>query len=584
MSSGFYALVTKTGREKIAAHLAGGEPLHLTEMCVGDGNGAYCTPDEASRQLVRECWRGAVFSVTTDADDPHIVSVEAVIDARSGGFTIREAGVCDADGTLIAVGNFPDTMKLTEASGVPSEVVIRMSFVVASSDAAQILVRDSALASRDWVDARIRDANTTHTGQITARLASTAPLALEGTPVIDGVQTFVGDVVLVKDQGDAVENGLYTVQNALWTRKRPFESHALIDHATLVSVAEGEQWRDTVWVLVTDGGQLRVGVAGLRFAWAGGINGITQPEADCSRKLATTEFVARAGERFALVGHEHYQYAPIISPQFLAEPRAPTPALGDVSTLLATTEFVYGVANLHAPRDHQHIEYAPIESPNFSGEPTVPTPAPDDDSERAVNARWVRAQILGKGDFAAKNHTHAEYAPLDSPRFIGEPRAPTPQAGDRSDRIATTDFVRNVLAEFGAAPGGGTALEFAELFDHSGYVKLPNGLIIQWGKFNICVWGSSSDGGKSYVVEKSYPITFPNMAFSVIAQAGVMLTDVNGISSTCDACQQTVSVYPVHAASGAGGITSRKSAFRCKVFLTNNLSVPRVVQWVAFGN
>lgn len=582
--SEFYAVVTDIGRQKIAAHLASGEPLHLSEICVGDGGGAFCTPEESARALVREVWRGALFSVSTDAADPHLVTAEAVIGARVGGFVIREVGVLDADGTLIAHGNFPETMKLTESAGVPSEVVIRMTFVVASTEAAQMLVRDSALASIERVRAEIAAAATGATGQITARLTTTAPIALEGTPVIDGVQTFVGDVVLVKDQGDAVENGLYTVQNALWTRKRPFESHALIDHATLVSVAEGEQWRDTVWVLVTDGGQLRVGVAGLRFAWAGGINGITQPEADCSRKLATTEFVARAGERFALVGHEHYQYAPIISPQFLAEPRAPTPALGDVSTLLATTEFVYGVANLLAPRDHQHIEYAPIESPNFSGEPTVPTPAPDDDSERAVNARWVRAQILGKGDFAAKNHTHAEYAPLDSPRFIGEPRAPTPQAGDRSDRIATTDFVRNVLAEFGAAPGGGTALEFSELFDHSGYVKLPNGLIIQWGKFNICAWGSTSDGGKSYVAEKSYPITFPNMAFSVIAQAGVMLTDVNGISSTYDACQQTVSVYPVHAASGAGGITSRKSAFRCKVFLTNNLSVPRVVQWVAFGN
>ena len=582
--SEFYAIVTKVGREKIAAHLAAGEPLHLSEMCVGDGNGAYCTPDEARRALVHETWRGSVFSVTTDADEPHLVTVEAVIGATSGGFVIREVGVCDADGTLIAHGNFPETMKLTESAGVPSEVVIRMSFVVASSDAAQILVRDSALASIERVRAEIAAAATGAIGQITARLTTTAPVALEGTPVIDGVQTFVGDVVLVKDQADAVENGLYTVQNGLWTRAQPMREYALVSAATLIQVAEGDTWRDTLWVLATDGAQLRVGVAGLRFAWAGGLAGITQPEHDCSRKLATTEFVERAGSRFALAEHKHYEYAPIISPQFLAEPRAPTPALSDVSTLLATTEFVYGVANLLAPRDHQHIGYAPIESPAFTGEPTVPTPAPDDDSERAVNARWVRAQILGKGDFAAKNHTHAEYAPLDSPRFIGEPRAPTPAGGDRSDRIATTDFVRNAINEFGGEGGNGAALEFSELFDHSGYVKLPNGLIIQWGKFNICSWGSSSDGGKSYVAEKSYPITFPNMAFSVIAQAGVMLTDVNGISSTYDACQQTVSVYPVHAASGAGGITSRKSAFRCKVFLTNNLSVPRVVQWVAFGN
>lgn len=577
--SEFYAIVTKVGREKIAAHLAAGEPLHLSEMCVGDGNGAYCTPDEAARALVHETWRGSVFSVTTDADEPHLVTVEAVIGATSGGFTIREVGVCDADGTLIAHGNFPETMKLTESAGVPSEVVIRMSFVVASSDAAQILVRDSALASRDWVEARIRDANTTHTGQITARLASTAPLALEGTPSIDGVQSYVGDVVLVKDQGDAVENGLYTVQNGLWTRAQPMREYALVSAATLIQVAEGDTWRDTLWVLATDGAQLRVGVAGLRFAWAGGLAGITQPEHDCSRKLATTEFVERAGSRFALAEHKHYEYAPIISPQFLAEPRAPTPALGDVSTLLATTEFVYGVANLLAPRDHQHIGYAPIESPAFTGEPTVPTPAPDDDSERAVNARWVRAQLLGKGDFAAAKHSHAEYAPLDSPRFIGEPRAPTPQAGDRSDRIATTDFVRNVLNEFGAGAGGGD-IEFPGTLNHDGYVKLPNGLIIQWGKFNICAWGSSSDGGRSWTAEKSYPITFPGTAFAVIAQAGpVVINNANEVSSTQDNCQQTVSVYPVHTPN-----SSRTSAFRVRVFFSNNLSSERIVQWVAFGN
>lgn len=66
-------------------------------------------------------------------------------------------------------------------------------------------------------------------------------------------------------------------------------------------------------------------------------------------------------------------------------------------------------------------------------------------------------------------------APKASPAFSGSPTAPTPGTTDNSTRVATTNFVRNLLnsSTFGTI--------VASSLNTNGYVKFSNGLIVQWG-------------------------------------------------------------------------------------------------------
>jgi hypothetical protein len=109
------------------------------------------------------------------------------------------------------------------------------------------------------------------------------------------------------------------------------------------------------------------------------------------------------------------QYAALDSPIFTGVPQAPTQPVDDATTKLATTAFVLGQA--------------------FNGSPVMDGTASSGDS-----TRWARG-----------NHRHptdTTRAPLDSPQFIGLPTAPTPVAGNDSQLLATTAFVKTALAGF----------------------------------------------------------------------------------------------------------------------------------------
>lgn len=158
--STYYTLLTAVGQAKLTNALANGTTVSLTQIAVGDGNGNPVTPTEARTALVREVYRGAINSLAVDGSNPNWLVAEMAIPMASGGWTIREIGLYDVDGTLIAYGNFPDSYKPVLAEGSGKEVLVRMYLETSATSAVQLLIDPTVvLASRAWVLSQITLAN-----------------------------------------------------------------------------------------------------------------------------------------------------------------------------------------------------------------------------------------------------------------------------------------------------------------------------------------------------------------------------------------------------------------------------------------
>lgn len=72
-----------------------------------------------------------------------------------------------------------------------------------------------------------------------ARVATTAPIIRFGLQVIDGIVLVAGDSVLVKNQVDQRENGIYIVAAGTWVRRDDADNDGDIIAAMLVPVGEG---------------------------------------------------------------------------------------------------------------------------------------------------------------------------------------------------------------------------------------------------------------------------------------------------------------------------------------------------------
>jgi microcystin-dependent protein len=167
----YLTLLTNIGAAKLATALANGSTVRLSQMAVGDGNGASVTPSATQSALVREKHRVALQSVTVDPANPNYIIAEAVIPSTVGGWTIREAGLFDSTGQLFAVANFPDTVKPLLAEGSARDLVVRVVIQVSNASAVQLLIDPSVvLASQAWVlaQAYVKKSGDTMTGGLTA--------------------------------------------------------------------------------------------------------------------------------------------------------------------------------------------------------------------------------------------------------------------------------------------------------------------------------------------------------------------------------------------------------------------------------
>ncbi|MBX9447344.1 phage tail protein [Dickeya chrysanthemi] len=158
MGAKYFTLLTQTGEKKLAAAIAAGKVLELVQMGVGDGNGLLPTPDPLQTSLVNERRRGGINALTVDRDNTNQMIAEQVIPEHEGGFWLREIGLYDVDGDLIAVGNCPETYKPELKEGSGRVQTVRMVLIVSRTDAVTLKFDPTvALATRRYADTLLAD-------------------------------------------------------------------------------------------------------------------------------------------------------------------------------------------------------------------------------------------------------------------------------------------------------------------------------------------------------------------------------------------------------------------------------------------
>jgi hypothetical protein len=187
----YKAIFTTLGLQRLAEAQASGVPLVFTEVAVGDGGGAEITPIASMTALVNERARVDVNLVEIHPDAPNTVRVEGLIPAATGGFFIREAGLFNGAGELIAIASYPPIYKPELADGVSVDEYIRILLVYENLEDAIELSADLSvvIATRPYVDARDDELDT--------RIAVLESFALgnfgdgsDGDALLDGTNTY----------------------------------------------------------------------------------------------------------------------------------------------------------------------------------------------------------------------------------------------------------------------------------------------------------------------------------------------------------------------------------------------------------
>lgn len=501
-NSQFFAILTNVGMAKQANADALGIPWKFTEMGVGDANGTDPIPSATQTQLINEWRRRPLNQVRVDPVNPAVIIAEQIIPADEGGHWIREIGLYDAAGDLVAVANCAPSFKPLMSQGSGRTQVVRMNFIVSSTGNITLKIDPAVvLATREYVDQRIMEEVYKLDSKQSVRVATTANIALAGLQAVDGVALVAGDRVLVKNQAGAKDNGLYVVSAGAWARTADADANAEVTSAMLVSVEQGATLADTRWQLITDGA-IALGTTPLTF------QNVTQG------------------------------FAPINSPA-LVDPSANTPPLFDSSKSLATTEFVARSAG------------------SFGGSISVT-------ASRILTVNDIGKRLeLAAGVTVTLPAT--ESVPNGAAVLISAgPQSTTSRVTVAAgDQLAMSNLA--VAVPYTLSPGGDfiairesgvwrchfgsetlrTASIFAASLQANGYQKLPSGLIIQWG------YRTTRALSNVYTADVvTFPIAFPQATLFRGGSFGSG-ADSTWLSYTLEVTQNPRASMTIRAASGS---------------------------------
>jgi hypothetical protein len=153
MAEKFYTILTNIGKSKIANAQALGKVVNLTYLAIGDGGGQYYNPTDTQIDLKNEVWRGPINDKRVDKDNSNWIVLESAIPSMDGGFMVREVGVFDDVGDMIAIGKYPETYKPQVQDGSAKDLYIRMILEVANTSVVNLKVDPSIiLATKKDVD------------------------------------------------------------------------------------------------------------------------------------------------------------------------------------------------------------------------------------------------------------------------------------------------------------------------------------------------------------------------------------------------------------------------------------------------
>ncbi|EFI7267299.1 phage tail protein [Escherichia coli] len=214
----FKTIITDTGAKKLAQAAApDGNPVRLTHMAVGDGGGTLPTPDSKQTRLVHEVWRHTVNRVILDATHQNRIIAELVIPPETGGFWIREIGVFDEHGDLIAVGNTAESYKPTVAEGSGRAQTFRTILTVSSTATVALTVDNTmVMATVDYVNDKLKEHEQSRRHP-DASLTAKGFVQLSSATNSDS-ETLAATPKAVKAAYD-MANGKYTAQDATTAQK-----------------------------------------------------------------------------------------------------------------------------------------------------------------------------------------------------------------------------------------------------------------------------------------------------------------------------------------------------------------------------
>ncbi|WP_336196125.1 phage tail protein [Enterobacter hormaechei] len=159
MTVKYKTVITKAGAIKLAAAtVPNGKKVSFTAMAVGDGGGTLPVPDPNQTKLVKEVWRYALNKISQDRKNKNYVVAELLIPPETGGFWMRELGLYDDTGTLIAVGNMAESYKPALAEGSGRAQTVRMVIMVSDIESVELTIDTSTvMATQDYVDDKLAE-------------------------------------------------------------------------------------------------------------------------------------------------------------------------------------------------------------------------------------------------------------------------------------------------------------------------------------------------------------------------------------------------------------------------------------------
>ncbi|EQY27030.1 hypothetical protein G943_00936 [Escherichia coli UMEA 3212-1] len=416
MSTKFYTLLTDIGAAKLASAAALGVPLKITHMAVGDGGGVLPTPDAKQTALVNEKRRAALNMLYIDPQNSSQIIAEQVIPENEGGWWIREVGLFDESGALIAVGNCPESYKPQLPEGSGRTQTVRMVLITSSTDNITLKIDPAVvLATRKYVDDKALELKVYADDQMAKHLAAPDP---------------------------------------------------------------------------------------------------------------------------------HSQYAPKASPTFTGTPKAPTPAAGDNTTQVATTAFVQAALtalingapatldtlkeiaaainndpNFSTTINNALALKAPLSSPALTGTPTAPTAAQSVNNTQIATTAFVKSAIAGMvGSAPAALDTLNELAVAlgNDPNFATTMlnALAGKQPLDNTLTNLSGKDVAGLLAYLGlgeaakrdVGTGENQIPDMASFASGDGWMKLPNGKILQYGR------GAVTPTLSTQTMRITFSIPFPKKA------------------------------------------------------------------------
>lgn len=400
-TSQFFAILTNVGAAKQANADALGTAWKITQMGVGDANGTDPVPNASQKSLISEWRRAPLNQLKVDPNNASIIIAEQVIPADVGGKWIREIGLYDDAGDLVAVANCAPSFKplLTQGSGKTQ--VVRMNLIVSNTAMVELKIDPSVvLATKEFVLEELAKQDFKHS----VLVATTANITLSGLQSSDGVAIPSGKRVLVRAQNVVSQNGIYSASSGAWIRSTDANNNDKVTPGMLVHVEQGTLYGDSAWQLVTDG-PVALGVTSLTFEMAFGRTGV----AAGSYRTVTVDKYGRVVSGTNPTTASGYGITDVYTKSEVFTKTETSKAVSDAIAVLV------GAAPGYLDQINE-LAAAINNDPNF--------------------ASTMIAELAKK-------------APLVSPDLTGIPKAPTAAVGTDSTQIATMAAIKQALAWWG---------------------------------------------------------------------------------------------------------------------------------------